>query len=139
MTKNRTYSELVKLKTFDDRFRYLKLGGKVGEDTFGIKRWLNQVFYRSSEWIDFRNDIILRDNGCDLGIDGHQLNWGLQIHHIEPITIQDIQRRNIEKLLNPENVITTSASTHKAIHYGDDTILVVGDIERKPNDTVPWR
>ena len=135
----KTYSELIKLPTFEERFRYLMLRGAVGEDTFGVKRWLNQVFYKSYEWRSFRDGIIIRDNGCDLGIEGINLNWGLQIHHIEPITIQDIKERNVEKLLNTENVITVSPSTHKAIHYGDESILMVREVVRKPNDTIPWR
>lgn len=135
----KTYSELITMGSFEDRFRYLKLGGRVGEDTFGVKRWLNQVFYKSDEWIRFRRDIIIRDNGCDLGVPGYELNYGIQIHHIIPINEHDILIRNVDKLLNPENVICTSPSTHKAIHYGDESILYTKEIERKPNDTIPWR
>lgn len=139
MSKPKSYSELILIPSFEDRYRYLKLNGKVGEDTFGVKRWLNQVFYKSEDWIRFRRDIIIRDNGCDLGVKGHELNYGIQIHHIDPINEQDILSRNIGKLLNPENVICTSPSTHKAIHYGDDSILYTVEVERKPNDTIPWR
>lgn len=135
----KTYTECAKLATFEERFRYLRLNGKVAEDTFGIERWLNQVFYKSSDWTAFRNEIIIRDLGCDLGLKGYELRYGMQVHHIEPITKQDIVNRNVEKLLNPENAILTSAKTHKAIHYGDASILGLVEIERKPNDTIPWR
>ncbi len=139
MNQTKNYSELITLPTFEDRFRYLKLGGRVGEDTFGVKRWLNQVFYKSDEWIRFRRDIIIRDGGCDLGLQGYELNYGIQIHHIDPINERDILSRNVDKLLNPENVICTAPSTHKAIHYGDEMILYTKEIDRKPNDTIPWR
>lgn len=135
----KTYSELVKLQTFEDRFRYLKLGGSVGEETFGVKRWLNQVFYKTDDWKIFRRDIIVRDEGCDLGIKDRSYNYGLLVHHIEPITVEDIVSRNVDKLLNPENAITTIDKTHRAIHYGDESILHLGIVERKPNDTIPWR
>lgn len=135
----RTYSELVKLKTFNDRFKYLMLRDRVGDETFGTMRWLNQVFYKSDEWRKFRNDIIIRDNGCDLGVEGYEINHGLLIHHLEPITANDIVNRNLEKLLDPENVITTIKRTHNALHYGDETILMLDELERRPNDTIPWR
>lgn len=135
----KTYSELVKLPTFEDRFRYLMMRGSVGEETFGVKRWLNQVFYKTDEWKTFRRDIIVRDEGCDLGISDRAYNKGLLVHHIEPITAEDIVNRNVDKLLNPDNAITTIDKTHKAIHYGDESILYLGIVERKPNDTIPWR
>lgn len=135
----RTYSELVKLKTFNDRFKYLMLRDRVGDETFGTMRWLNQVFYKSDEWRKFRNDIIIRDKGCDLGVEGYEINHGLLIHHLEPITANDIVNRNLEKLLDPENVITTIKRTHNALHYGDETILMLDELERRPNDTIPWR
>lgn len=139
MDQIRTYSELIKIPTFDDRFRYLMLRDRVGEETFGVNRWLNQVFYRSEDWRKFRNDIIIRDNGCDLGVPGYEIKYGLLIHHLEPITMQDVINRNIDKLLNPENAITTVKRTHNALHYGDETILAIDILERKPNDMVPWR
>lgn len=135
----KTYTELVKLPTFADRFRYLMIGGNVGEETFGVKRWLNQVFYKTEEWKRFRRDIIIRDEGCDLGIKDRVYDYGLLVHHIEPITADDIANRNVSKLLNPDNVITTINRTHKAIHYGDESILYLEVVERKPNDTIPWR
>lgn len=139
MNQTKSYSELIALPTFEDRFRYLKLGGKVGDDTFGVRRWLNQVFYKSEDWLLFRREIILRDEGCDLGLKGYELNYGIQVHHINPIDWQDILSRNVDKLLNPENAICASPETHKAIHYGDETILYTKINERKPNDTIPWR
>lgn len=115
------------------------LRGRVGEDTFGVQRWLNQVFYRSKEWKDFRKTIIIRDSACDLAIPGREIKYGILIHHIEPITVFDIETRNVSKLLNPDNVITTVKRTHDAIHYGDETILYLEPVDRKPNDTIPWR
>ena len=135
----RTYSELIKLSSFNDRFRYLMLRDRVGAETFGTMRWLNQVFYKSDEWRRFRNDIIIRDHGCDLGVEGYEINHGLLIHHLEPITANDIVNRNLEKLLDPENVITTIKRTHNALHYGDETILMLDELERRPDDTIPWR
>ena len=134
----KTYSELVKLKTFEERYRYLKLGGKVGEDTFGHARFLNQKFYQSPEWRSFRRDIIIRDQGYDLGIEGRVINDKIYIHHLNPMTLEDIQKRN-PMLLDPENAIAVTFGTHQAIHYGDESLLAIDAPERKPNDTVPWR
>ena len=140
MTKNiRTYSELSKLKTFRERYEYLKLGGTVGEDTFGFDRYLNQIFYTSKEWKQIRNFVITRDNGCDLGIPNHKIIDDLiLVHHMNPITKDDIINKS-EMLLNPEYLITTVKPTHDAIHYGDESLLVEDYIERSKNDTCPWK
>lgn len=134
----RTYSELIQLPTFEERYRYLKLGGKVGEETFGHARFLNQKLYQSPEWRSFRRDIIIRDNGCDLAMEGWTIQDRIYIHHITPITIEDIRRRD-PKVLDPENAVVVSFGTHQAIHYGDESLLPIGFVERKPNDTIPWR
>lgn len=135
----KTYNDLIKLTTFKDRFLYLKIGGVVGEDTFGFNRYLNQYFYTSKEWRQLRNSIIVRDNGCDLGIEGYEIKSNILIHHIEPITISDIKNRDA-KLLDPNNLICVSKRTHDAIHFGDESILYDNlVIERFPNDTSPWR
>lgn len=134
----RTYSELCKFRTFRERYNYLKLGGKVGEETFGFDRYLNQVFYKSPEWMEVRNVVIARDNGCDLGISGHEIYGKIIIHHMNPITLEDIFKRK-EILLNPEYLISTILTTHNAIHYGDASLLIDTPTERRPNDTVPWK
>lgn len=138
-TSIKTYSELITLPTFEERYRYLKLSGEVGKETFGFDRWLNQVFYNSKEWRAFRRDIIVRDMGCDLGIEGREIGGRIFIHHIEPIKLDDILHRRIEVLMNPDNVICVSFETHNAIHYGDESLLILLPIERTPNDTCPWR
>ena len=135
----KTYSELITLPTFEERFRYLKLDGVIGEETFGFDRYLNQAFYSSKEWKKFRRDIIVRDMGCDLGIEDREIGGLIMIHHLNPISLEDILKRNVKVLLNPENVICTSASTHRAIHYGDENLLIKAPIERTKNDTCPWR
>lgn len=132
------YSELMSLSTFIERYRYLKLGGSVGKETFGYDRYLNQTLYRSPEWKRFRRDIIIRDNGCDLGCEGYDIVGKILIHHIEPITIEDIIKRN-PKIFDPENVISTQLMTHNAIHYGDESLLITEPVVRKPNDTCPWK
>lgn len=134
----RTYSELSQLPTFHERFEYLKLDGIIGEDTFGFDRYLNQIFYKSKEWEAVRREVIIRDNGCDLGLDGYEIRGKILIHHMNPIRQQDILRRS-EVLLNPEYLITTILSTHNAIHYGDANLLPVVPMERSMNDTCPWR
>lgn len=134
----KTYSELSKLKTFEERFEYLKLNGAVGSDTFGWDRYLNQILYKSSEWRSIRNMIIVRDNGCDLGVEGHEIFGNIIIHHMNPIRVEDITNRNPD-ILNPEYLICVSHSTHNAIHYGDDNQLYSGPIKRTVNDTCPWR
>lgn len=137
-TSIRTYSELITLPTFKERFNYLRLNGRVGSDTFGFDRYLNQNFYRSQEWKRIRNEVILRDNGCDLGCEGYEIHGRIIIHHMNPITIKDIAQAT-EYLLNPEYLISTVHNTHNAIHYGDESILCLGPIERKQNDTCPWK
>ena len=134
----RTYSKLITLPTFEERFRYLQLGGKVGEDTFGHDRYLNQMFYTSDEWRRIRRDVIVRDNGCDLGIQDREIHGLIIIHHMNPITIEDIINRS-EFLLNPEYLISTIKNTHDAIHFSDERILITDPIERRPNDTCPWK
>lgn len=135
----KTYSELIKLPTFKERFEYLKLDGRVGEDTFGYDRYLNQIFYKSKEWLSIRNYVITRDNGCDLGIPGHEIRSNrIIIHHINPITKEDLLY-NTEKLLDPENLITTVKNTHDAIHFGSSDLLYEEPIERSKNDMCPWR
>ena len=134
----RTYSELSKLKTFKERFTYLRLNGFVGKETFGFDRYLNQVFYKSAKWRSIRDFVIVRDNGCDLGIEGREIYGKIIIHHMNPITIQDIERES-DFLLDPEFLISTVHETHNAIHYGDENLLILAPIERKPNDTCPWR
>lgn len=138
MTIIRTYSELITLPTFEERFRYLKLGGKVGEDTFGFDRYINQVFYRSAKWKEIRDYVIIRDNGCDLGMEGHEIHQRILVHHMNPITKEDILRES-EFLLDPEYMICTIKNTHDAIHYGDESLLITAPIERRKNDTCPWK
>lgn len=135
----RTYSEMIQLPTFIERFRYLKLGGEVGKETFGHDRYLNQILYSSQEWKRFRRDIILRDHGCDLACEGFEIIHGsMLIHHINPISIEDVIRRD-PKIFDPENVVSTVLRTHNAIHYGDESLLMIEPIERRPNDTCPWK
>lgn len=134
----RTYSELITLPTFEQRYEYLKLDGKVGLETFGFDRYLNQAFYKSDEWIAVRDFVIVRDMGRDLAMLGHDIHSRIYIHHMNPITADDILRHS-DFLLNPEYLITTTHNTHNAIHYGDKSLLVTGPIERKKNDTCPWR
>lgn len=138
MTK-RTYSDLSKLKSFEERFDYLKLDGAVGEETFGFDRYLNQALYSSKEWKHIKNQVIIRDEGCDLGINGNKINRKAIIHHMNPITREQIENRDPE-IFNPEYLITVSHSTHNAIHYGDKDLLArQAPVERKQGDTVPWR
>lgn len=136
----KSYSHLLALPTFEERFRYLKLDGDIGKETFGFDRYLNQVFYSTLEWKNFRRDMIVRDMGCDLGIRDREIQGIIILHHINPISMSDIRQRNLDILLNPENVICVSHRTHNAIHYGDESILTPSSlVERKPNDTCPWR
>lgn len=134
----RTYSELIQLPTFEERFEYLRLDGNVGQATFGYDRYLNQILYNSPEWKRFRRDIIIRDNGCDLACEGYEIRGRIIIHHINTISIEDIVNRN-PMLFDPENVITTTHNTHNAIHYGDKELLVTVPIERSANDTCLWK
>lgn len=134
----RTYSELITLPTFEERFKYLQLNGQVGKDTFGFDRYINQNFYRSLEWKRVRDKVILRDNGCDLGVEGYEIHGRILIHHMNPITTRDIESMS-EYLLNPEYLISTVHNTHNAIHYGDESLLITVPIERTKNDTCPWK
>lgn len=135
----KTYSELVKLNSFEERYKYLKLEGKVGEDTFGFDRYLNQIFYKTDEWKSVRDYVISRDNGCDLGMSDREIKFGkILVHHMNPITKEDILNRS-DILLNPEYLITTTKNTHDAIHYGSDDLLYQDPVERYENDTCPWK
>lgn len=140
---NRTYSELITIPTFIDRLKYLKLDGQIGKETYGYDRYLNQTFYRSKEWRQFRHEIIVRDNGCDLGMNDeyYSIRGLILIHHINPISVDDILDRN-QLLFDPENVICVSKETHNAIHYGSEELISnlysIGPI-RFENDTSPWR
>lgn len=134
----RTYNELILLPTFKERFEYLKLSGRVGEETFGFDRWLNQKFYRSAEWKHIRDQVIIRDNGCDLGVEGREIYGKILIHHMNPITKKDILDRT-DLLLNPMYLISVTKQTHDAIHYSDESILMNDPIVRSRNDTCPWR
>lgn len=137
---NKSYTELSRLKTFEERFEYLRLNGRVGAETFAFRRMFGQRFYQTSkEWKDVRDHIILRDNGCDLGVPGREIySERIIIHHINPLTLEDIDRHS-DKLLDPENLITTIHNTHNAIHYGDSSLLILDPIVRTKNDTCPWK
>lgn len=137
MKKMKTYDELKQILSFEDRFRYLSLSGLVGDRTFGSERYLNQRFYNSSQWRRTRDFVILRDNGCDLGIPGREIHNSIYIHHINPLTPFDIKSGS-SALLDPNNLITVSHRTHNAIHYGDEKQLQIGFIERRPGDTKLW-
>ena len=134
----RTYSELITLPTFEERFEYLKLDGRVGEETFGFDRYLNQIFYKTPEWLNVRDYVIARDCGCDLAMEGHEIYTKILVHHMNPITKDDILKRS-EFLLDPEFLISTIKRTHDAIHYGDASLLINAPVERRKNDTCPWR
>ena len=138
MMSIRTYSELITIPTFEERFEYLQLKGSVGKDTFGYDRYLNQVLYRSPEWKRLRNQIIIRDGGCDLACDGYDVYDKVLIHHLNPITVEDVLARS-RKVFDPDNLVCVSHNTHNAIHYGDVDLLVTGPIVRTKNDTCPWR
>lgn len=134
----KTYSDLILLPTFEERYEYLRTGSLVGDITFGGGRWLNQALYASPEWKDFRREIILRDNACDLGMPDYEIHGRIIVHHLNPITKEDIlQRRGC--VFDPENVVCVSHNTHNAIHYGDENQLPQKPIIRRPNDTCPWR
>lgn len=137
-TSIKTYSELITIPTFEERYEYLRLQGRVGEETFGFDRWLNQVFYRTREWKTVRDKVIVRDCGCDLAMFDREIQGRILVHHMNPILTRDIVNRT-EFLLNPEYLICTSKNTHDAIHYGDSELLITMPIERSRNDTCPWR
>lgn len=135
----KTYKELSRLSSFEERFRYLKLGGAVGKETFGFDRIFNQMFYtRSAEWKRVRHQVIIRDNGCDLGVEGHDIYGKIIVHHMNPITLDDIENAT-DFLLNPDYLICVSHSTHNAIHYGSESLLAQLPVERSRNDTCPWK
>lgn len=133
----RTYSQLSRIESFEDRFEYLKLGGTVGHATFGFDRHINQAFYHSSEWKNIRRNVVLRDNGCDLGVPGYEINGALLVHHINPVGVSDLIDHDMS-VLDPEYLITTTQNTHNAIHYGDRSLLTVPFVERKQGDTRLW-
>lgn len=134
----RTYSDLVKLGTFVERYQYLKLHGVVGGDTFGFDRYLNQVLYRSKEWRDLRHRIIVRDNGCDMALEGWDICGPVTVHHMNPLTVKDVDERNPD-IFEPEFLVCVSHNTHNAIHYGDESLLPKEPIERRAGDTCPWK
>lgn len=134
----RTYSELITLPTFEERFKYLKLNGKVGEETFGFDRYLNQIFYKSYAWLKVRDLVIIRDCGCDLGISGREIYGKILVHHMNPIEDKDLINKN-DIILDPEYLICTTKNTHDAIHYGDTDLLFTDPIIRSKNDTCPWK
>ena len=134
----KSYNELITIPTFEERFRYLKVYGVIGDQTFGYDRYLNQKLYTLSEWKRVRDKVILRDNGCDLGCEGFEIYGKIIIHHINPITVEDIVACN-PCVFDLNNLISTSHNTHNAIHYGDEKLLIVAPIERKQYDTCPWR
>ena len=139
MNHIRTYSELSQLQTFEERYQYLKLDGVVGEETFGFDRYLNQQFYQKDiEWLNVRKKVIMRDLGCDLGVEGREIHRKIIVHHMNPITKHDLINRT-KFLLDPEYLICTLKSTHDAIHYGDENLLMKGPVQRTKNDTCPWR
>jgi hypothetical protein len=133
----KTYSELISFDSFEERFRYLKVRGILGAETFGFDRWINQRFYKSYEWDRVRNYVITRDNGCDLGVPGYEIYSGLLVHHMNPISLDDIKQGD-DSLIDPEFLITTSLQTHNAIHYGDESLLPRGPIVRRSGDTTLW-
>ena len=136
--KIRTYSELIRFPTFLERYNYLRIGGQVGTNTFGSERYLNQIFYRSEKWKSARDKAIIRDNACDLGIDGRDIRTRIIVHHIVPITLVDVECDSY-RLYDPDNLICLTPETHQAIHYGDEHLLIPDLVERKPGDTCPWK
>lgn len=134
----RSYEELSQIESFLERFEYLKLSGSIGKETFGHSRYINQILYHSYEWLEFRDKIIIRDNGCNLGVEGYEIKGSIIIHHINPITIDDILNRN-PCVFDMDNAISTDLITHNAIHYGDRDLLILPPMERQKYDTCPWR
>lgn len=137
MPSIRTYSELRRLETFEERYHYLRLAGIVGVDTFGFDRWINQGFYKSHEWRTIRDHVIVRDNGCDLGVPGYEIHSGLIVHHMNPISSSDLEDGE-NAIIDPDFLITTSLRTHNAIHYGDESQLPRGPVVRRAGDTTLW-
>lgn len=138
MKNRRSYSELIRLNSFEERFEYLKLSAKIGKQTFGFERVFNQQFYGSPDWKNFRRKAIIRDGGFDLGDENHPIFGRIEVHHINPLTLEEILDKS-ETLMDLDNVICVSPNTHKAIHYGDKSLLPSDPIERSPNDTCPWK
>ena len=136
--KIRTYSELIQLPTLEERYLYLKIGGKVGEETFGYDRYINQMLYKMPEWEAARRNVIIRDEGNDLGLEGYEISGNIYVHHMNPITADDIINR-LDYVLDPEYLISSSFNTHQAIHYGNKDLLPQEPIERFENDTCPWK
>lgn len=134
----RSYSELSRLRTFDERFRYLLLAGSVGVETFGFDRYVNQRFYRSEEWKHVRNIVIARDNGCDLGIEDRDINGRVYVHHMNPMNLEQIND-HMDLILDPEYLVCVTFATHNAIHYGDESYITLAPVERRPNDMCPWK
>ena len=134
----RTYSELIKIPTFEERFEYLKLSGNVGESTFGFDRYLNQILYKCQEWLSARREVIIRDNGCDLAHEDYPIKGLILVHHMNPLTVDDILERNPD-IFNPEFLISTAKPTHNAVHFGDASLLPKLPVERFKWDTSPWR
>ena len=134
----RSYSELSRLRTFDERFRYLLLAGSVGVETFGFDRYVNQRFYRSEEWKHVRNIVIARDNGCDLGIEGRDINGRVYVHHMNPMSLEQIND-HMDLILDPEYLVCVTFATHNAIHYVDESYITLAPVERQPNDMCPWK
>jgi len=134
----RTYSELITYNKFIDRYNYLKLVGQVGAETFGFDRYINQMLYKSQKWRETRRNVIIRDNGCDLGVEGYDINDRIIVHHINPLTLEDIEEED-PNIFNMDNLISTSFRTHQAIHYGDSSLLPQLPIERSKNDMCPWK
>ena len=134
----RRYSELIRFHTFEERFKYLMLKGQVGKETFGFDRYINQRFYHSEEWSQVKNRVIARDLGRDLGIEGYDIYGRIYVHHMNPILVRDIEECS-EYLMDPEYLITTTFATHNAIHYGDESFVILSPKERSPNDMCPWK
>ena len=136
---HRSYRELARLSTFKERYEYLRLGGIVGQATFGSDRYMNQKLYTSPEWKSFRNEVIIRDNGCDLAVSGRDIRGDrIIIHHINPLTVEDVENRS-PAIFDLDNVVCVSSRTHQAIHYGDESLLPNDFKAREPNDTCPWK
>ena len=137
MHERKTYSNLKRIETFEDKFEYLKLGGSVGHSTFGFDRYINQTFYQSFQWKSVRDHVIIRDKGCDLGVEGYEIHSKLLVHHMVPLTMEDITSGNAW-ITDPEYLITTTHNTHNAIHYGDKRLLITPLQPRMPGDTKLW-
>lgn len=134
----RCYKDLSRLESFMERYQYLKIHGKVGEETFGLDRYINQSLYKSQRWRNIRSQVIIRDNGCDLGVDGHEIDRYIVVHHMNPITLEDIEEER-DVVFDPEYLICCTSRTHQAIHFGDEGLLPKDYVERRPNDTCLWR